>query len=281
MIKKVLVGADVEVRKSMPMEYAANLCKILEAELTAVHIVEELQVYNLFGTVPALKREEILAERKMMMKETEKLGEKFGIKITGKILEGISPAEELLREAYEGEFDLIIIGSHGRSVLVECLLGGVSSQMVHHSQLPVLVVKNIRGFSRILMCTGGSKYADDAIEYASEIAEKAGSSVTVLSVAPSMDPKIVEHAWRIADKASETLERRGIRSNPRVRTGHPAEEILNEAREGDYHLIVMGYKGTSAVVDLLLGDVVSRVMHHSRRPTLVFREETTPGKKNH
>jgi len=281
MIKKVLVGADIDIKKSMPMEYAANLCKILGAELVTVHVVEELQVYSLFGTVPALKREEILEERKMMMKETEKLGDEFGIKVTGKILEGISPAEELLREAYEGHFDLIIIGCHGRSVLMECLLGGVSSQMVHHSHLPVLVVKNIRGFSRILMCTGGSKYAEDAIEYASEIAEKAESSVTVLSVAPSKDSKVVDHAWTIADKTSEALEKRGIKSSPRVRTGHPAEEILKEAREGDYHLIVMGYKGTSAVVDLLLGDVVSKVMHHSRRPTLVFREEMAPKKKNH
>jgi nucleotide-binding universal stress UspA family protein len=237
-------------------------------------VVEELQVYSFFGSVPALKREEIMAERRAIVMQTELLGERFGIKATGKLVEGISPTEELLREAQEEDIDLIVIGCHGRSVLMEALLGGVSSQIVHHSKVPVLVVKNPRGFSKILMCTGGSKYADDAIEYASDIVLKAGSEVTILSVSPSKDPSVVEHATEIAEAGAATLKEKGIEATPRVRTGHPAEEILKEARKGDYRLLVMGYKGTSAVVDLLLGDVVSKVMHHSRRPTLVFREDT-------
>ena len=272
MIKKVLVGVDINIEECMPLDYTASLCKVLDAELVALHVVEELQVYSLFGTVPALKREEIMEERRAIVMQAELLGERFGIKATGRLVEGISPAEELLRVAHEEEMDLIVVGCHGRSVLMEALLGGVSSQIVHHSKVPVLVVKNPRGFSRILMCTGGSKYADDAIDYASGIAEKAGSEVTILSVAPSDDPKIVERATEIARAGAEALKEKGIKATPKVTSGHPAEEILREARKGDYRLIVMGYKGTSAVVDLLLGDVVSKVMHHSRRPTLIFRE---------
>jgi nucleotide-binding universal stress UspA family protein len=274
MIKKVLVGVDINIEECMPLEYAASLCKVLDAELVALHVVEELQVYSFFGSVPALKREEIMEERRAIVMQTELLGERFGIKATGKLVEGISPTEELLREVQEEDIDLIVIGCHGRSVLMEALLGGVSSQIVHHSKVPVLVVKNPRGFSKILMCTGGSKYADDAIEYASDIVLKAGSEVTILSVSPSKDPSVVEHATKIAEAGAATLKEKGIEATPRVRTGHPAEEILKEARKGDYRLLVMGYKGTSAVVDLLLGDVVSKVMHHSRRPTLVFREDT-------
>ncbi len=157
---------------------------------------------------------------------------------------------------------------------MECLLGGVSSQIVHHSKRPVLIVKSKRSFSRLLMCTGGSKYAEDSIAWASEIAQKAGSKVTVLSVAPSKDPEAIEAAQGFANRGVRILKDEGVEATAKVRTGHPAEEILTEAREKDYRLIVMGYKGTSAVVDLLLGDVVSKVTHHSRRPTLVYRERT-------
>jgi nucleotide-binding universal stress UspA family protein len=273
MIKKVIVGVDINIETSMPMEYAAKLCKVLGAELVALHVIEELQVYNLFGPVPALERKEILKERRAIVRETARLGERFGIKATGEIVEGMSPAEELLREAHEGGFDLIVVGCHGRSVLVECLLGGVSSQVIHHSKVPVLVAKTKRSFSSILMCTGGSKYAEDAIHFAAEIAKKAKSKVTVLSVAPSKDPKIAKSAKKMADKGAAILKKKGVKAVAKVRTGHPAEEILTEAREGEYHLLVVGYKGTSAVADILLGDVSSKVMHHSRRPTLVFREE--------
>lgn len=272
MIKKVLVGVDINIEECMPLDYAASLCKVVDAELVALHVIEELQVYSFFGSVPALKREEIMEERRAIVMRTKLLGERFGIKATGKLVEGISPAEELLREAHEEDVDLIVVGCHGRSVLMEALLGGVSSQIVHHSRVPVLVVRNPRGFSKILMCSGGSRYAADAMEYASYIAQKAGSEVTVLSVSPSKDPQIVEHTTKVAEDAAASLREKGIDATPRVSTGHPAEEILKEARKGDYRLIVMGYKGTSAVVDLLLGDVVSKVMHHSLRPTLVFRE---------
>ncbi|UCD91579.1 MAG: universal stress protein [Methanobacteriota archaeon] len=274
MIKKVLVGVDIGIKENMAVEYAASLCKILDAELVVLHVVEELQVYSFWGTVPALKREEILKEREELVNESQRLGKKLGIKMTGKIVEGISPSEELLREARDGKFDLIVVGCHGRSVLMECLLGGVSSQLIHHSKIPILVVKSRRDFSGILMCTEGSKHAEDAINYASDIAVKAKSEVMILSVAPSDDPKIIETAGEIAGKTAEMLKEKGVvEVEAKVRTGHPAEEILTEAREGDYPLLVLGYKGTSAVADLLLGDVASKVMHHSRRPTLVFRED--------
>ncbi len=272
MIKKVLVGVDINISESMPMDYAASLCKVLGAELLALHVIEELQVYNLFGSVPALKREEILKEREAIVIEANRLGEKYGIKATGKIVEGMSPAEEMLREAHEEGFDIIVTGCHAKSALMECLLGGVSSQIVHHSKVPVLIVKSKRSFSRILMCTGGSKYAEDAIAWASEIAQKAGSRVTVLSVSPSENKKAVQVAQGYADRGVKILKKKGVEATAKVRTGHPAEEILIEAREEDYRMIVMGHKGTSAVVDLLLGDVVSKVTHHSRRPTLVYRE---------
>lgn len=278
MIKKVLVGVDINISKSVPMDYAASLCKILDAELVALHVIEELQVYNLFGTVPALKRDEILKEREAIVIEAARMAEKYGIKATGRLVEGMSPAEEMLREAHEEEFDLIVTGCHAKSALMECLLGGVSSQIVHHSKIPVLIVKSKRSFSRILMCTGGSKYAEDSIAWASEIAQKAGSRVTVLSVSPSKNPEAVEAAKKFANKGVEILKSKGVKAVAKVRTGHAAEEILIEAREKDYRLIVMGYKGTSAVVDLLLGDVVSKVTHHSRRPTLVFREQVRKDK---
>ncbi|MFQ6060454.1 MAG: universal stress protein [Thermoplasmata archaeon] len=273
MIRRVIVGVDINIEGNMAMEYAANLCKILGAELVALHVVEEIQVYNLFGPVPALERDEILRERKQIVREARRLGKKFGIKASGKIVEGMSPAEELMREAQDGGYDLVIVGCHGRSVLVECLLGGVSSQLIHHSKIPVLVAKTKRDFSSILMCTGGSRYAEDAIRFSSEIAKKAKSEVTVLSVAPKEDPRILKTAKRIANRGKAILKQSGTKAKAKVRIGHPAEEILKEAREGEYTLLVMGYKGTSAVVDILLGDVVSKVMHHSRRPTLVFREE--------
>jgi nucleotide-binding universal stress UspA family protein len=61
-------------------------------------------------------------------------------KITSKLLIG-KPGDEITREAEQGAFDLIVIGSRGLGGLRELILGSVSHQVVNESKIPVLVVK--------------------------------------------------------------------------------------------------------------------------------------------
>ncbi|MEE9490461.1 MAG: universal stress protein, partial [Thermoplasmata archaeon] len=188
-----------------------------------------------------------------------------------KICEGTSASAEILRELHEEEFDLLVVGSHGASAVMEFLLGGISSQIVHHTKKPVIVVKKMRDVANILMCTAGSKCSFRAIRYAASIAKAAGAEVTVLSISPWKSSEAVNQAWEFAHAGVEILKEHGVTAGETVRIGKPAEEILAEARKQDFDLIVMGYRGTSPVADMLLGEVASKVMHHSLRPTLIFR----------
>jgi nucleotide-binding universal stress UspA family protein len=71
------------------------------------------------------------------LKEAEKMG--LGGKVTSALLIG-RPGDIILSESVLGGFDLIVIGSRGRSGLSE-LLGSVSHQVVTQSKIPVFVVK--------------------------------------------------------------------------------------------------------------------------------------------
>ncbi len=53
--------------------------------------------------------------------------------------------------------------------------------------------------------------------------------------------------------------------------GDPASEILNEANEGDYDLVVMRTHGMTATKRFMLGSVTNKVVHHIKKPILVVR----------
>ncbi|MCX6359178.1 MAG: universal stress protein [Armatimonadetes bacterium] len=51
------------------------------------------------------------------------------------------PADEILRVASQGGYDLIVLGSRGAGSLRSFLLGSVADKVRHHAQCPVLLVR--------------------------------------------------------------------------------------------------------------------------------------------
>ncbi len=55
-----------------------------------------------------------------------------------------------------------------------------------------------------------------------------------------------------------------------VERGNPAKIILNAAEEKKCDLIVMGFKGKTALEDATIGSTVNKVLHKSKLPVLVI-----------
>jgi manganese transport protein len=58
------------------------------------------------------------------------------------------PAEQLARLAREGEFDLLVMGTHGHRFLADMALGQTVAPLLHRLTIPVLVVPTREGAKR-------------------------------------------------------------------------------------------------------------------------------------
>jgi nucleotide-binding universal stress UspA family protein len=67
-------------------------------------------------------------------------GEMEGVTVEPVLLEG-HPAAELIRYAEENEMDIIVMGTIGRTGIERIVLGSVAGNVVRHSKVPVLVIR--------------------------------------------------------------------------------------------------------------------------------------------
>lgn len=135
----------------------------------------------------------------------------------------------------------------------------------------------------------GSPHARAALEYAAREALSHGADLRVVSVwhvptmayaagigpAPGFDPHELEEAAR--QTASHALEQMGrdatrLTVETRVREGHPAHVLVEEAAEAD--LLVLGSRGLGGFRGLLLGSVSQQCAAHARCPVVIVHART-------
>jgi nucleotide-binding universal stress UspA family protein len=81
-------------------------------------------------------------------------------------------------------------------------------------------------------------------------------------------------AHAAVDAAVDELTKAGITAHGEVRNtifGHAAGEIVDDAKEHDVDVIVMGSRGRGDLAGLVLGSTAHKVIHLADRPVLVIR----------
>ncbi|MEW6324547.1 MAG: universal stress protein [Nitrospirota bacterium] len=119
----------------------------------------------------------------------------------------------------------------------------------------------------LLVCTGGSLFAEHAIRMAGMLAAGLPARLTVLAV---QDPTDRINVDEVLARARELLQGRLIQVEYRSRTGHAAKEIMAESEAG-YDLSLIGSHGTKGLMEFFLGDTAVQVVEHLKRPTVIVR----------
>lgn len=199
------------------------------------------------------------------------------------------PARALLEASASA--DLLVVGARGLGGVRGALLGSVSQQCVHHSPVPVAVIRAEPPTAAhgIVVAVDGSQGAQRALEWALDEAAVRGCGLSVVHAwRPAPSPVLtvpvglsVPTAWPdmsglqrdaedVVDRALRralTPDRSAVAIDPRPVCGNVVDVLLEESRHAE--LLVVGSRGRGGFAGLLLGSVSQHAVHHAAGPVVV------------
>ena len=201
------------------------------------------------------------------------------------------PAEQIIAEAREGDFNLVIVGERQSHTLKARMLGSTALHVVEHAACPVIIAKGEIGpIQRILLCDSGALVPSLHSRFIAQLADIliGEEEITVLHVMSqisawpgvagqqlraSAEELIAEHApegeWLATDL--QVLAHPGVHAQPKVRHGIVVDEILAESAENDYDLVAIGAHRDAGWQRVLLEDIAREIIKRLERPVLVVR----------
>jgi nucleotide-binding universal stress UspA family protein len=202
-------------------------------------------------------------------------------------------AEEIVHEALEGMYNLVVIGIGFGGTLLQRLLLPTGEWVLEHGPSSVIVVKGQAVLpKRILICDSGvdsSTLLDQFKQLFSDLLLE-NTHLTVLHVMSQISAGPGVSGWQLRADADELIEA----STPegeildqdtqvldeleqdieaKVRHGLVVDEILAEARGGEYDLIVIGEHQNGFWERLVLDNLAHQIVTAADRPVMIIKKQ--------
>lgn len=290
---KILVPIDFSEFSDSAVDYALFWGELFGAEVTLLHALvlhqfetgeeEHLRAYEKFARV---KEEHMRLE---LQRYNQQVSRRRPVTVTSRLIRAVTAADGILEEIYNNGYDMVVLGTHGRTGLKKWLYGSVAEKVVRLSPIPVLTVHHpVKRFrvDRILVPVDFSEYSRKAVQAAEELRRVFQAQLHFLHVIyPEFHPAYyvagIESLFALdKDLKTRSLEKlREFTGNINdgavytVLEGKPHEEIVNYAREQDVDLILMATRGLSGLEHLLIGSTTERVVRLAKMPVLTIERE--------
>jgi len=271
--------------------------EILE-QARAVHVPADImRVYS--EASPAVHEAQSLAERAIA-----RLQSKFpGWEISAEALTG-SPSRQLIMKADEKQPDLIVVGSHGRSMLGRFVLGSVSQRVLTYAHCSVRIargrVEEPDTPVRIVIGVDGSPASAAAVHEVASRVWHPLSEVRVIAVNDPLRPTLVgriippiakiidetnqaDHEWlsKTLDIHSQQLQEHGLKVTSEVCEGDPKYILVQVAEKWGADCIFVGSIGFGNPFErFVLGSVSAAVAARAHCSVEVVRPLKTSGGKH-
>ena len=294
-IKRILVATDFSETAKKTVEQALVLASRYQAELVVLHarILFDDDPGRLSDQIQELKQEEREAEEAILQCARENTAMHEHLNIHHEITRGYSAPSAVLRYLNENEFDLALIGTHGKSGLEQLLLGSVAEKVVRYAPCPILTFSKYatvkEKFSRIFVPFDFSKHAQKALQTALTLCDIPGEVQMIyvidervstlhsswgVKTMKEMVPDIFNKAEQEMDNIAAALQNpQKIKITKKILEGQTHKELARYINHTNCDLVVASTHGLVGLDRFLLGSTTERLIRSVHKPILTIKQK--------
>ena len=295
MYTKILVPLDGSKFAESALPLALTLSRKTGAAVHCVTVLEPIASFAYDEWESAAQE----WSKEYLKNVVERVGESAGGALTTALRTG-HVVEVLGQEARNEGADVVVMATHGRGMLSRMWLGSVADAFLHHTDLPVILVRPAeenppdtatpQDFHTIIVPLDGSHVSECALSHATDFGELFDASYHLCRVVSypidvaspylphtvSMNAQIVDEVKvgcaEYLEQRADLMRRRGLQVTTSVlvdaQAGHG---ILQETEAVGCDLIAMATHGREGLGRAILGSVTDKVVRGSHVPILLYR----------
>lgn len=282
MIHHILMAYDFSPTSTLALDEAIALAQKLQARLDLLHVIPYNEVSRLVDLIPHLDQVENKI-RDNVEGEFKKIQGNYPHQAFTTHIRIGSPAKEIVQFAEAGPYDLIIVGSHGRTGLKRFFLGSIAESVLRHSRLPVFINREFSatGLKRLLIPIDLSPSSERALRQGLAWSQLFDAEMSVMHVLgePYYLPLYIQEdpeafgglVGEYEEKEKSALKNLVNRIDWHGRSPEilfktdtdPAHAIIETAKEKKCDLIILGSHGRTGLEHILLGSVAEKVVRYA------------------
>ncbi len=142
-MKKILVTTDGSKNATKALLKTKKLAESLDAKVTILNVMKDT-VVNPYATLDyttiTQMNEDLKKVGEKILDNALILFEDFKGQVDLKLERG-DPADLIIKEATEGDYDMLVMGCRGLGTFSRAMLGSVSNKVLNHVKTDVLIIK--------------------------------------------------------------------------------------------------------------------------------------------
>lgn len=213
---------------------------------------------------------------------------KTGFNIGRRIKYCGSAVESILEQIEKEQYDLILMGSHGKKG-IQKWLGSVSQEIINSSHISNYIAKEENQKKRVLFTTDGTDCSLSVIKNVIKEINLADKEIHICMVNEDPNFLFLEgtldtnwlldiqkqqqiYASKAIDKIKTVIKNQDVNiCQTSILNGIPAQEIINYAQKYNIDLIILGSRNKSQIDRFLMGSVSKRVLENVKSDVWLIR----------
>lgn len=269
---KILIATDGKTQSLKAVQLGAQLAQFLNAPVTLLTVIHNQQEQNLANNI--LTQARAMAGALAQVQTRVRIG---------------NAVMEIIAEVNAGNHNLLVIGESHTSELLSRFIPSTFQRLIREVPCSVLIAKEkLTQLDRLLVCDSGGRHPSEVVLFTAQLANWLPHpvEVTILHVMSQITAYPGVPGQQLRASAEELiqvdspeglllkedlhlLEKTDTKIRPKVRHGLVVDEILAEAEEGKYQMIIIGAHRYRGWQRFLLDDLAYEVVTHAELPVLI------------